>query len=151
VIWLQFKSDNDDSMHQRSLFVKGSVAASAQKLALSGIFLLREQISTPSAPSELPFPQRFAHCVHHSKKMLYDNSQLVRVYLHGWQVTGNQFFRTITEEIVDYVVREMLGESGGSCSTRDADSEGEEGKFFVWTGGEIRREHHPTEAGQFYQ
>ena len=70
--------------------------------------------------------------------MLYDNSQLARVYLHAWQVTGNAFFRTITEEILDYVVREITDSSGGFYSTQDADSEGEEGKFFVWTPDEIR-------------
>jgi uncharacterized protein YyaL (SSP411 family) len=70
--------------------------------------------------------------------MLYDNSQLVRVYLHAWQVTGNEFFRTITEEILDYVMREMLDPQGGFYSTQDADSEGEEGKFFVWTPDQIR-------------
>jgi len=78
--------------------------------------------------------------------MLYDNSQLARVYLHAWiltssqsqAVTGNEFFRTITEEILDYVVREMTDPVGGFYSTQDADSEGEEGEFFVWTGDEIR-------------
>ena len=70
--------------------------------------------------------------------MLYDNAQLARVYLHAWQVTGNAFFRTITEEILDYVMREMLDPEGGFYSTQDADSEGEEGKFFVWTPDEIR-------------
>jgi uncharacterized protein len=70
--------------------------------------------------------------------MLHDNAQLARVYLHAWQVTGNEFFRTITEEILDYVVREMTDPAGGFYSTHDADSEGEEDRFFVWTPAEIR-------------
>jgi uncharacterized protein YyaL (SSP411 family) len=77
-------------------------------------------------------------CAPHFERMLYDNAQLARVYLHAWQVTGNEFFRTITEEILDYVMREMTDSAGGFYSTQDADSEGEEGKFFVWTPDEIR-------------
>jgi len=96
--------------------------------------------------------------VPHFEKMLYDNAQLARVYLHAWQVTGNDFFRTITEEILDYVMREMTcvdacidtqqarrmpklpSSTAGVAlySTQDADSEGKEGKFFVWTPEEIR-------------
>ncbi|HEV7699701.1 MAG TPA: thioredoxin domain-containing protein [Pyrinomonadaceae bacterium] len=73
----------------------------------------------------------------HFEKMLYDNAQLARVYLHAYQVTGNEFYRRIVDEILDYVRREMLDESGGFYSTQDADSEGVEGKFFVWTPEEI--------------
>jgi uncharacterized protein YyaL (SSP411 family) len=70
--------------------------------------------------------------------MLYDNAQLARVYLHAWQVTGGPFYRTITEETLDYVVREMTDPAGGFYATQDADDEGEEAKFFIWTPDEIR-------------
>jgi uncharacterized protein YyaL (SSP411 family) len=76
--------------------------------------------------------------VPHFEKMLYDNAQLARVYLHAWQVTGVPFYRAIVEETLDYVVREMASPEGGFYSTQDADSEGEEGKFFVWTPDEMR-------------
>jgi uncharacterized protein YyaL (SSP411 family) len=75
--------------------------------------------------------------VPHFEKMLYDNAQLSRVYLHAWQITGNQFFKRIAEEIYDYVLREMTSFEGGFYSATDADSEGEEGKFFVWTSADL--------------
>ncbi len=74
----------------------------------------------------------------HFEKMLYDNAQLSRVYLHAYQITGDDFFKTIAEEIYDYVLREMTSPEGGFYSTTDADSDGEEGKFFVWTTDELR-------------
>ncbi len=77
--------------------------------------------------------------VPHFEKMLYDNAQLIRVYLHAYQVTGNEFYKRIAIETLEYVRREMLDESGGFYSTQDADSEGEEGKFFVWTPDEIKK------------
>jgi uncharacterized protein len=76
--------------------------------------------------------------VPHFEKMLYDNAQLARVYLHAWQVSGDPFLREIVEDILDYVMREMTAPGGGFYSTQDADTEGEEGKFFVWTEPEIR-------------
>ncbi len=75
--------------------------------------------------------------VPHFEKMLYDNAQLARTYLHAWQVTGEAEFRQVVEETLDYVLREMTSPEGGFYSTQDADSEGVEGKFFVWTPAEV--------------
>ena len=75
--------------------------------------------------------------VPHFEKMLYDNALLARLYLHGWLATGRALYSRITEETLDYVLREMTGEHGGFFSATDADSEGEEGKFFVWAPEEI--------------
>lgn len=99
--------------------------------------------------------------VPHFEKMLYDNSQLARLYFTTYQATGQAFYRNIGEEILEYVLREMTDPLGGFYSTQDADSEGEEGKFFVWTPQEIKgilgeeagelicRHYGVTESGNF--
>jgi len=75
--------------------------------------------------------------VPHFEKMLYDNALLARVYLHAWQVTQNPYYRRVTIETLDYIVREMTHKSGGFYSSQDADSEGVEGKYYVWDIHEI--------------
>ena len=76
--------------------------------------------------------------VPHFEKMLYDNGQLASLYLHGWLATGDHEYRRVVEETLDYLLREMTHEAGGFFSAQDADSEGVEGKFFVWSPAEIR-------------
>jgi uncharacterized protein len=76
--------------------------------------------------------------VPHFEKMLYDNALLSRLYLHDFQVTQSALSRATVEGVLDYVLREMTDAQGGFYSTQDADSEGHEGKFFVWDIDEIR-------------
>ncbi|MGD2216502.1 MAG: thioredoxin domain-containing protein, partial [Gemmatimonadales bacterium] len=87
--------------------------------------------------------------VPHFEKMLYDNALLAKAYLEGYQVTGDEFFRRVATETLDYILREMVAAEGGFFSSTDADSEGEEGRFFVWTPEQIAEVLDEEEARQF--
>ena len=76
--------------------------------------------------------------VPHFEKMLYDNAQLVRTYLHAYQLTGEALFERIARETLAYLSREILDAEGGFTSAQDADSEGIEGQFFLWTVEQVR-------------
>ncbi|MCY4665456.1 MAG: thioredoxin domain-containing protein, partial [Acidimicrobiaceae bacterium] len=76
--------------------------------------------------------------VPHFEKMLYDNALLARAYLHAWLVTGEPVYRQVVDETIGYVLRDLCHSDGGFYSAEDADSEGVEGKFYVWSETELR-------------
>ncbi len=74
----------------------------------------------------------------HFEKMLYDNAQLARIYVRAWQVSGGDSLRRVATETLDYMLRDLGGDHGGFFSAEDADSEGQEGRFYVWSLEELR-------------
>ncbi len=90
-----------------------------------------------------------AWLVPHFEKMLYDNALLSRIYLDAYLLTGGELYRRVTRETLDFVTREMTSPEGGFYSTQDADSEGQEGRYYVWTPGEIENILGEEDAGLF--
>jgi len=92
-----------------------------------------------------------AWLVPHFEKMLYDNALLASTYLHAWAVTGEERYRRIVEETLDYMLRELLLPEGGFASAQDADTDGVEGLTFTWAADDGVREEllHPFEDGRF--
>jgi uncharacterized protein YyaL (SSP411 family) len=89
--------------------------------------------------------------VPHFEKMLYDNALLVPAYLHGWLVTGDERYRDVVEETLDYLLRELRLDEGGLASSQDADTDGVEGLTYTWAAGEGAPEElfEPFEEGRF--
>ncbi len=124
LLWMHLRDDDEVALHMAELTL--------QKMAYGGIYdQLGGGFARYATDNEWLVP--------HFEKMLYDNALLARVYLHAYQVTGNSLYKRTVEETLDFVMREMRHEGGGFYSSYDADSEGEEGKFYVWTAMEIRQ------------
>jgi uncharacterized protein YyaL (SSP411 family) len=86
--------------------------------------------------------------VPHFEKMLYDNALLARAYLHGWLLSGEERMAQVCCETIDWALRELRGPEGGFASSLDADSEGEEGRFYTWTSRQLREALSEPLAGQ---
>jgi uncharacterized protein len=113
--------------HQRSLDM---VATSCERMARGGMY---DQLAGGFARYSVD-----AHwVVPHFEKMLYDNALLARVYAHWWRATGSPLAKRIALETCDWMLRDLLTEQGGFAASLDADTEGEEGRFYVWTPEEV--------------
>src|SRR4029079_182847 len=83
------------------------------------------------------------------EKMLYDNGQLASVYAEAYELTGDPLYRQVCEELLDFVLRELTDKDGGFYSALDAETEAEEGRYYVWTREEVERTLAPDEFARF--
>ncbi len=108
-----------------------AVLFTLRKMALGGIYdQLGGGFHRYSVDGEWQIP--------HFEKMLYDNGPLLALYAQAWRVTGDSLFRTVAEETGEWVMRDMQAPAGGYYATLDADSEGEEGQFYLWTREQVQ-------------
>jgi uncharacterized protein YyaL (SSP411 family) len=120
----------------------GMVTLTLQKMAAGGIYdHLAGGFARYSVDAQWLVP--------HFEKMLYDNALLVRTYVEAYQVTGQEHLAEVASQTCDYVLRTLTDPQGGFYSSEDADSEGQEGKFYLWTVDEIRQVLGPEAAERF--
>lgn len=139
---LEFLMASWQSNHEE--WIRRQVEQTLQSMAFGGVFdQLGGGFHRYSTDAEWLVP--------HFEKMLYDNAQLARCYIHAWQLFGQELYRSTAEKTLNYMLAEMRHERGGFFSSQDADSEGVEGKFFVWSLDEIRAALSPEEAELFIE
>lgn len=135
-VMLRFSArTKDDALQQQALFQLRAMAAGGIYDHLGGGF------HRYSVDGQWMVP--------HFEKMLYDNAQLVRIYLDGWRLTKEERFRHVVEDTLEYVRRELTHPDGAFFAAQDADSNGHEGAFFVWEPGEITSILGPELGGEF--